>query len=813
MVKRIKATENIVKEVEECITGLGLSKKSQGDQPTNGNGVSDRTWNFKSSKSAVKQSSKRDASAADESKTSGRSKWFENELCSLVGSSEKDDHSVAEFETKADQLLQNKCSVFQADMKNANSTRTTWLGEVALSGTLSDRMAALGALIVRNPLCNLKALDSLLHRTSKKNRREALIAAETAKELFLQELLPDRKLIPFKYRPLEQFDIGGNLSKLASRKLLLWKFESELKSRYATYVRNLQNISFDTLADIRIKACRLMADLLIAKAEQEQVLLAALINKVGDIEARVATKVVSYLEQVANAHPAMKGVLISETEKLIYRQNISSRAQFYALCFLIRLPMSRSDEHLAAKLLNIYFELFKIVLQNQDAVEEKRITRQILIGINRVLPLAKGKINEVMQEVDKLYKMAATSTLHISMQTLALICQLLDLSQDMDDRFYRSLYRRMLDPALRSSSRVHGLFFHLLYKALCRDTQSGRTRAISKRLLQTCLTAPTSFVCAALLILSKVQQRKRDLPAKGCHWEYDGDEEEPSHLGEQQAQETDEGVKSKSKNYDPSARNPLYAHADMEPLVELMLLKNHYHPTVALFARCLLEGQPIDYSGDPLEDFSTSRFLERFVFKNPKRMTTGLPNKGDQSMQKGRRKVYDPWTVRSIPVNSKQYASRDENAIPPEERYLHTFVKMEGVKKEEGTKGSGKRPAAFNSVNSGKRTSADSLETGSSVLKQSIDFSREVKSLKRKRRNKSSSEESDEGSNCSSEGEDTWEPTRKSRKPNRGGYGECQAFNTAEEFAELLEEAEVEERHKKGGKKRAKLRKRKANRR
>ncbi|CDW58961.1 CCAAT:enhancer binding protein zeta [Trichuris trichiura] len=805
------------------VSGGSVFGKSQANLLRDGNKVSIRKRKEKNSSNRIDdQSSEVDTALLGQSTAVDRPKWFEDKSCSLIDSSNKDDQRVAELEAMADQLLQNECNAFQAalwnevnaESSNASGSRAAWLDTIALSGTLSDRMAALGALISRNPVCNLKALDSLLHRVSKKSRREALIAAETAKELFIHALLPDRKLIPFKclccelslplQRPLEKFGQSYNsIAKSKSRKLILWKFEGDLKSRYAGYVRALQDISFDTLAEIRIKACRLMADLLIAKAEQEEALLSALVNKLGDTEPRVATKVVGYLELVDHNHPAMKGELISETEKLIYRQNISSRAQFYALCFLIHLPLTSSDKDLAAKLLNIYFELFKIVLQNQDVVEERRLTRHILVGINKVLPYAKAraikdarsyifpptdKTNDIMKEVDKLYKMAATSSLHISLQTLALLCQLLDISQDMDDRFYRSFYRRMLDPTLRSSSRVHGLFFHLLYKALCRDTQSGRTRAISKRLLQICLTAPASFACAALLILSRVQQTIKSLPAKGCHWDSDDDDEEA-------AQEGVNGVKSNTETYDTSARNPLYARADMEPLVELLLLKKHYHPTVALFAHRLLEvtgtapfqdseiklpcfqGQKIDYSGDPLEDFSTSRFLERFVFKNPKKSVAEQPERGDPSVSKGRRKAYDPWTVRSIPVNSKQYADKDENEIPPEESYLHTCA----------------RPYLFTST------------------------SKEVKCLKRKKRSNdvesneeiwdSSSEEDED----EEEEEEMVELKRKTKRHPPNLYDE--EFNTAEEFAELLEEAEDEQRPDKERKKKDKMRKRKARRR
>jgi ribosome biogenesis protein MAK21 len=42
---------------------------------------------------------------------------------------------------------------------------------------------------------------------------------------------------------------------------------------------------------------------------------------------------------------------------------------------------------------------------------------------------------------------------------------------------------------------------------------------------------------------------------------------------------------------------------------------------VALFAKTIMEGSSVEYSGDPLQDFTLIRFLDRFVFRNPKKVT------------------------------------------------------------------------------------------------------------------------------------------------------------------------------------------------
>lgn len=45
-----------------------------------------------------------------------------------------------------------------------------------------------------------------------------------------------------------------------------------------------------------------------------------------------------------------------------------------------------------------------------------------------------------------------------------------------------------------------------------------------------------------------------------------------------------------SREYNPLARNPLYAGAQNSFYVELNRLSQHYHPTVSLFANTIIKG-------------------------------------------------------------------------------------------------------------------------------------------------------------------------------------------------------------------------------
>ena len=118
--------------------------------------------------------------------------------------------------------------------------------------------------------------------------------------------------------------------------------------------------------------------------------------------------------------------------------------------------------------------------------------------------------------------------------------------------------------------------------------------------------------------------------------------------------------------YDYQERNPLYCGADKTLTYELLPFTRHYHPTVVVFANKLMNEEPVDYTGDPMEDFTLVHFLDRFVYKNPK--------KNKNKDQPTKKSVFEPVksihrsTIKNMPINSKEYLSLDYKQIPEEEK-------------------------------------------------------------------------------------------------------------------------------------------------
>ena len=104
----------------------------------------------------------------------------------------------------------------------SNTSQKKFLSQILSDGTLNDKISALTLLIQEAPLHNLKALDTLLAYCDKKSRTAALQSIVALKDLFVNSLLPDRKLFAFDKQPLRKDDSDIQLA-------IYYFFEDHLK--------------------------------------------------------------------------------------------------------------------------------------------------------------------------------------------------------------------------------------------------------------------------------------------------------------------------------------------------------------------------------------------------------------------------------------------------------------------------------------------------------------------------------------------------------------------------------------------------------
>jgi ribosome biogenesis protein MAK21 len=222
------------------------------------------------------------------------------------------------------------------------------------------------------------------------------------------------------------------------------------------------------------------------------------------------------------------------------------------------------------------------------------------------------------------------SSFNTSIQALTLVFHVQSTRELISDRFYRALYDTLFDKRLYEASK-QSMYLNLLYKALKEDPSVSRTRSFVKRLVQTITHTQVPFLCGSLFLISELFKQKPGLWAMVSEPEEDDEDEVfqdvDSEDNSEEKIERKDKVKTKVTGYDARKRDPLYANADRVCLWELVPLANHFHPTVALYAKSLLSGSPIPVpkdatNYDPLLNHTLTRFLDRFVYKAPKKVKT-----------------------------------------------------------------------------------------------------------------------------------------------------------------------------------------------
>ncbi|XP_029450015.1 CCAAT/enhancer-binding protein zeta [Rhinatrema bivittatum] len=626
-------------------------------------------------------------------------KWYDLEYTKEFTSELQNDVDVSKYKALAQKLYEYEADLYKRKKDLQKGANSAWMKTVVSSGTLADRMAAMTLLIQDAAVHTLQFLETLVNLVRKQgSRRQSLMALDTLKELLISDLLPDnRKLQTFSQHPfnrLEEMSSGNRDAR--DRRLILWYFEHQLKHQITEFLQVLETLTHDTLLTTKTRALTITHELLCNKPEGEKTLLVQLVNKLGDPQYRIATKASYLLETLLQKHPNMKVVVSNEVERLLYRPNISPKAQYYGICFLNQTILSHEESELANKLITIYFSFFRSCIKKKDV--ESKMLRALLTGVNRAYPYSQAGNEKVKEQLDTLFKIVHLVNFNTSVQALMLLFQVMDSQQTVSNRYYAALYRKLLDPGLAQCSK-QSMFLNLVYKSLKADVVLRRVKAFVKRLLQvTCAQMPP-FICGALYLVSEILKMKPGLRVLlQEHGESDEEEifqdlkeeEEKDETFTGKIMEVESGVKLNSKPaaswvhhqnlrggknlciYDPWNRNPLFCGADSTSLWELKKLAEHFHPSVAFFAETILQGNSIQYSGDPLQDFTLMRFLDRFVYRNPKLQNAKETTRNVIMRPKKKLFMND---VHNLAVNSKEFLEQEESQIPVDVVFFHRYYK------------------------------------------------------------------------------------------------------------------------------------------
>lgn len=654
-------------------------------------------------------------------------------------------------------LLEKDNAEYAAHYGSA-STEHKFYSTLMSTGTLSDKISALTLSVQESPLHNIKALEALVALAKKRSRDQAVNVLGALKDLFGPgNLLPSgRRLRNFASQPSLAAAFGaGTFHSWTSKSplpkslqdvhLISFAYEDWLKTTFFEVLQVLEQWCNDEVAYARAKAVDYVYSLLKDKPEQEANLLRLLVNKLGDLDKKIASKTSYNILQLETTHPLMKPTIIAAIESdVLFKPKQSLHAQYYAIITLNQTVLSTKEEAIARKLLDIYFDLFANLLKPATADTEKaytpaltankivvnkkgeiqggggpagkkalkkqraatkstvveddlreKIMSAVLTGVNRAIPYTTTSDVHFEKHLDTLYRVTHSSNFNTSIQALMLIQQMHGINQASQDRFYRVLYESLLDPRLLSSSK-QALYLNLLFRALRSDLHLNRVKAFVKRLLQVIAMHQPPFVCGVLYLLRELENVFPSLAMIVDEPEDDAsDEEETFHdiddtetAPPKAPNDISTSLVRRSK-YDPRKRDPVHADAATTSLWELPTLTQHYHPSVSLFAVRLLEHQPMPPKPD-LQHNTLITFLDRFVYKNPKAggnakaksVSIMQPLDGGGEDGSVLLSARSGTTSRALPMNSDSFWRQRSENIGADEVFFHKYFSTVKAKEQ-----------------------------------------------------------------------------------------------------------------------------------
>ncbi|KAJ1992106.1 RNA-binding ribosome biosynthesis protein mak21 [Dimargaris cristalligena] len=226
-------------------------------------------------------------------------------------------------------------------------------------GTSGDRISALALAIQSSPAHNLEKLAQLMGMVTRGNRDAGLVALTSLTDLFVTDMLPERKLAYFADQPHGHPDV-------TPQHLVAWYFEDNLKRSFYSFVRILETGAFDTVTHIRRAAMESVFSLLTQRPEQEQNLLRILCNKMGDSDPSIRNKVNHLLMQLMATFPNMSIAVVNALAEVVNKSSTHDTAYYYSVATLNQVVLYDDDPVTSNRLMEIYIQLFRQVLLAND---------------------------------------------------------------------------------------------------------------------------------------------------------------------------------------------------------------------------------------------------------------------------------------------------------------------------------------------------------------------------------------------------------------------------------------------------------------
>ena len=350
------------------------------------------------------------------------------------------------------------------------------------------------------------------------------------------------------------------------------------------------------------------------------------------------------------------------------------------------------EERLPSSLVQTYFRLFEVAVRTDEKKKEAdeavamrgRLLSALLTGVNRAHPYLAKSLGELDEHVNSLYRVVHKSPPSACTQALLLLFhltvgtaleredtsarELTDEQKSHQKRFYISLYSKLGQPSMVGSGKHLTMLFNLVYKSMKYDSDKNRVLAFAKRILCTTIHCNSAVVSASLFLLNEIGKFHPEVLQ--CHREVlEGNDALRSY--DMREQDPSKAIKSPSSGEESGQSDTLLA-----PAWEMCMAIHHYHPTVQAFARNL---GGIEYTGDPLRDFTLAPFLDKFAYRNPKSSEKGAEKFASVAERRsGKDRKIEGQSA--LPFNDPSFIHKQN--VEAEDQFFHQYF-VEQAKRDE----------------------------------------------------------------------------------------------------------------------------------
>ena len=209
---------------------------------------------------------------------------------------------LEELYQKAKSLYESSAASFdldKIDLSLKSNKDKKWTHDILQTGTFDDKISSLVLYIKQNPKTTLKYIEILIRMATDKNRRKNESVITATKDLFIENLLQNKKHLPFVLS-------AASLSNESSQQELIDAYyDDKIHSLYSKLISALEESAMnDPMTKIKKKKMDILYEMIAKQPEGEEKILSIMINKLGDPSTEVTNYAIAQLKslQIGRAH-------------------------------------------------------------------------------------------------------------------------------------------------------------------------------------------------------------------------------------------------------------------------------------------------------------------------------------------------------------------------------------------------------------------------------------------------------------------------------------------------------------------------------